>query len=160
MKKEEESTPTEDEFDKVNAYYAKTGEKAMAEGVPIVFANDKEQAVTIVWADSDHRKHWFNPLTGRGVIKSKTFRLMQDKPNFIIFNALLNSNLLKRNKVIKLLGLEEETGEQPTSWNSEKINQCIKELRKTTGLDKDELILNGGNIRLIKTIEKRHPKPS
>ncbi|MEI8061331.1 MAG: hypothetical protein WCG99_03510 [Candidatus Berkelbacteria bacterium] len=158
MKKEKDDIPTKEEFDKVHKYNAKLGEKYLVQGAPIkiVFSDVEVNAVA-----SEKKISWFNPVTGRGLIKKKKFRLIQGKPNYIIFYALLQSvkQSLKRDKVIKLLDLYPET-KNFIPENSAKISQYVKQLRNTTGLTYNDIIQNNGTITLIISIEKRHPKPS
>lgn len=157
--KKDESTPTEEEIDKVIKHFEKVGEKVFSGETPIQVVMADPDTESTIYATRVYC--WFNPITGRGRIGDKKFHLVQGKQNSIIFYALLNANgfSLKRAKVIKLLGLTKEAAQFIPS-NSEKINRCIKELRKTAGITKNELILNNGNITLLKLIDIHHPKPS
>lgn len=103
-------------------------------------------------------KNWYLPSTGIGFIKGKKFSLKEGKPKHKLFDELFVARKLNRQKVIQILDLSDESKiKSNVADNTYAINEIIKELRKTTKLNKTELLNNGGNITLMVDIEDRSP---
>lgn len=96
----------------------------------------------------------YNEKTGIGHVGSKKFKFKDHKPEYRIF-AKLYENInkkLNRYDVLELAHFYED-GEDadPTRKNAETetINAIAKEIRKRTGLNTEQLVMNNGNLTLV-----------
>lgn len=95
----------------------------------------------------ENESDFFNISTGRGLIKNKTFRLLKSSLPYMIFSSLCtNDKKLSRSEVIKIMNLPMD--ERFRTTNTMSINTQTKQIRKTTGLNENELVLNGGDVIL------------
>jgi hypothetical protein len=107
---------------------------------------------------TESQEKWYAPESGAGFIKGKNFNLTEGKDKYKLFNRLVTAKKLSRPEVISILELPNEQGDKTNrSLNTYKINEVVKELRKTTRLDKTEIINNGGNITLLAELEIKSP---
>lgn len=98
----------------------------------------------------------YNEKTGIGHIGNKKFKFKDHKPEYRIFAKLYENMNKKLNRydVLELAHFYEE-GEDinPARRNAETetINTVAKEIRKRTGLNTEQLVMNNGNLTLVGT---------
>ena len=96
----------------------------------------------------------YNEKTGIGRVGEKKFKFKDHQPEYRIF-AKLYENInkkLNRYDVLELAHFYEE-GEDPDparkNAETETINEIAKSLRKKTGLNTEQLVMNNGNLTLV-----------
>lgn len=98
----------------------------------------------------------YNEKTGIGHVGSKKFKFKDHKPEYRIFAKLFENMNKKLNRydVLELAHFYEE-GEEPNparkNAETETINAIAKEIRKRTGLNTEQLVMNNGNLTLVGT---------
>jgi hypothetical protein len=98
----------------------------------------------------------YNEKTGIGHVGNKKFKFKDHKPEYRIFAKLLENinKKLNRYDVLELAHFYED-GEEPNparkNAETETINAVAKEIRKRTGLNTEQLVMNNGNLTLVGT---------
>jgi hypothetical protein len=96
----------------------------------------------------------YNEKTGIGHVGNKKFKFKDHKPEYRIFAKLFENMNKKLNRydVLELAHFYEE-GEEPNparkNAETETINAIAKEIRKRTGLNTEQLVMNNGNLTLV-----------
>jgi len=104
----------------------------------------------------------YNEKTGIGRVGSTKFKFKDHKPEYRIF-AKLYENINKKLDRYDVLELAHfyEYGEEPDparkNAETETINTITKEIRKRTGLNTEQLVMNNGNLTLVGTYTKSDP---
>jgi len=90
---------------------------------------------------------YYSARTGRGSKDGKTIRFVKNKKPFSLFNALLKArnNELVRSSVMEVLGLKSSDN---NTFIARTISDVVCQIRKTTHLSQEELVLNNGDITL------------
>ena len=139
-------------------HFFRVHEILQAEVEALLATDDKTTKKIESKSEPQPTEKWYVPESGTGLIKGKKFNLTEGKDKFKLFNKLVEVKKLLRQDVINVLGLPDEANDKTNrSLNTYKINEIVKELRKTTRLDKTELINNGCNITLLVKVEIKSP---
>lgn len=99
---------------------------------------------------------YYNNKTGVGFAGNKRFKFKNHQPEFKIFAEMhksINNPILKI-KVLEL-GNQDTVGEDVKTYF---INELAKKMRKRTGLTKDNIVNNNGDLTLVAEIIQNAPK--
>jgi hypothetical protein len=106
----------------------------------------------------NNKEQWYAPELGIGFIKGRKFKLTEGHTKFKLFNEVVKNQKITREKVLAILNLDDDKNNtRNRTDNTYEINGIVKELRKTTHLDKTELTNNGGTISLLTEIKLKSP---
>lgn len=97
----------------------------------------------------------YNDKTGIGITENKRFKFKNHQPEFRIFAEMYKNinNPIIRGEVLKISACK-ELGEDTKTYF---INELTKKMRKRTGLTKDNIVNNNGDLTLVAEIIKNAP---
>ena len=102
------------------------------------------------------RRIAYDAQTGKGSVDAAPFQLTYDTAEYKLFTEAWShrGEMIKRPQVAQLIGHHKE-GEQDTTPASKilttrAINKVVTKLRAKTGLTRDEFILSGGSVTIVR----------
>lgn len=103
----------------------------------------------------------FNPETGAGEVNRIDFKFKDNTEEYRVFKLLferMNTKVSRYEVLVAAHFYEDGEDSDPTRKNAEteKINDIAKEIRRKTGLNKKQVVVNNGNLTLV--VPKLTPK--
>lgn len=95
----------------------------------------------------------YDSTAGDGAVNGVPFKLKDGSPEYVVFRQLYSriGKKIERDEVLRLAGFYKDYQEPDPARRiseGETINEVAKNLRKKTGLNTKQLVLNNGNLTL------------